>query len=43
MKNAFSGFNYNIFKAIGGALGILLFFVLPLPAILIFGNYPERI
>jgi glycosyltransferase involved in cell wall biosynthesis len=43
MKNIFSGFDYNFFKAIGGALGALLFFVLPLPVILIFGNYPERI
>ncbi|MEO6330754.1 MAG: glycosyltransferase family 2 protein [Ginsengibacter sp.] len=43
MKNVFSGFDYNIFKAIGGALGILLFFVLPLPVILIFGNFAERI
>lgn len=43
MKNVFSGFNYNVFKAVGGALGILLFFVLPLPLILIFGNFLERI
>ncbi|MEO8765467.1 MAG: glycosyltransferase family A protein [Ginsengibacter sp.] len=43
MKNTFSGFNYNIFKAIGAAIGILVFFVLPLPAILIFGGFPERI
>lgn len=43
MKNAFSGFNYTIYKAIAGALGLLLFFVLPLPVIVIFGNYPERI
>jgi glycosyltransferase involved in cell wall biosynthesis len=43
MKNVFSGFNYNVFKASGGTLGILLFFVFPLPVILIFGNFPERI
>ena len=43
MKNVFSGFNYNVFKAIGGGLGTLLFFVLPLPVILIFGNSSERI
>lgn len=43
MKNAFSGFNYNISKVGGGFLGTLIFFVLPLPVILIFGNYWERI
>jgi hypothetical protein len=43
MKNVFSGFNYNVLKAIGAALGILLFFVLPLPLILIFGNLSERV
>jgi glycosyltransferase involved in cell wall biosynthesis len=43
MKNVFSGFNYNIFKVIIAAIGVLLFFVLPLPLILIFGNSLERI
>jgi glycosyltransferase involved in cell wall biosynthesis len=43
MKNFFSGFDYNIFKAIGGTLGTLFFFVLPLPLLLIFGNDVERI
>lgn len=43
MKNAFSGFNYNLLKAAGGTLGTLLFFVLPLPLILIFGIQWERI
>jgi len=42
MKNVFSGFDYNFFKAMGGALGILVFFVLPLPVILVFGNFFER-
>lgn len=42
MKNAFSGFNYNILKAVGGALGTLLFFVLPLPVILLLGNKLQR-
>ncbi len=43
MKNLFSGFRYNIFLAAGGAIGTLLFFVLPLPVILLFGNNVERI
>lgn len=43
MKNIFSGFKYNVFLAAGGAIGTLLFFVLPLPVILIFGNNTERI
>ena len=43
MKNAFSGFNYNVAKVSGGVLGTLLFFVLPLPVILVAGTYPERI
>lgn len=43
MKNIFSGFRYNAFLAAGGALGLLIFFVLPLPVILIFGNDAERI
>lgn len=43
MKNVFSGFNYNAFKAAGAALGILVLFVLPVPLLLIFGNYAERI
>ncbi len=43
MKNVFSGFRYNIFLAAGGLLGTLLFFVLPLPLILILGNYAERL
>lgn len=38
MKNAFSGFNYNILMVVGGVLGVLLAFVLPLPLVLIFGN-----
>ncbi len=43
MKNAFSGFDYNLLKVIGGVLGTLLFFVLPLPLILIFGNTWQRV
>ncbi|MEP6585025.1 MAG: glycosyltransferase family 2 protein [Ginsengibacter sp.] len=43
MKNIFSGFRYNIFLAAGGALGTLLFFVLPIPLVLIFGNNTARI
>ncbi len=43
MKNAFSGFDYNIIKVIGGVVGTLLFFVLPLPLILIFGNTWQRV
>lgn len=38
MKNVFSGFDYNVFKAIGGALGTLVVFVLPLPVMLPSGN-----
>ena len=43
MKNIFSGFKYNVFLAAGGVMGTLLFFVLPLPVILILGNNTERI
>ncbi len=43
MKNVFSGFDYNIIKAIGGVIGTLLFFVFPLPLNLIFGNSLEKI
>ncbi|MDQ6762257.1 MAG: glycosyltransferase family 2 protein [Bacteroidota bacterium] len=43
MKNIFSGFKYNAFLAAGGAIGILLFFVLPLPLVLIFGNNTGKI
>jgi cellulose synthase/poly-beta-1,6-N-acetylglucosamine synthase-like glycosyltransferase len=43
MKNAFSGFDYSILKVIGGVVGTLLFFVLPLPLILIFGNTWQRV
>ncbi|MEJ7822134.1 MAG: glycosyltransferase family 2 protein, partial [Chitinophagaceae bacterium] len=42
MKNTFSGFDYNILKVIGGVAGTLLFFVFPLPVILIFGNSWQR-
>ncbi len=43
MKNAFSGFDYNVLKVIGGVIGMLSFFVLPLPLIIIFGNWWERL
>ncbi|MEO6290374.1 MAG: glycosyltransferase family 2 protein, partial [Ginsengibacter sp.] len=43
MKNIFSGFKYNAFLAAGGALGTLLFFVLPIPLVLVFGNTAARI
>ncbi len=43
MKNMFSGFNYNVLKVIGGVAGTLLFFVIPLPVIEIFGNTWERV
>ena len=43
MKNAFSGFDYNIFKAVGAAAGVFFFFVLPLPLMLIWGNLSGRI
>lgn len=43
MKNIFSGFKYNVFLAAGGAFGTLLFFVLPIPLVLIFGNNTARI
>jgi len=42
MKNAFSGFNYSLIRVIGGVLGVLMFFVLPLPLVLIFGDDNER-
>lgn len=43
MKNAFSGFDYNLLKLIGGVMGVLLVFVLPIPVILFFGNTPQKI
>ena len=43
MKNTFSGFDYNVLKVIGGVAGTLLFFVFPLPIILIFGNSWQRL
>jgi glycosyltransferase involved in cell wall biosynthesis len=42
MKNIFSGFEYNIFLAAGGFAGTLLFFVLPVPLLLIFGSLTEQ-
>jgi glycosyltransferase involved in cell wall biosynthesis len=42
MKNTFSGFDYNIIKVIGGVVGTLIFFVFPIPIILIFGNAEQR-
>lgn len=43
MKNAFSGFDYSLIKLIGGVIGVLLFFVLPVPVILFFGNTSQII
>ncbi len=43
MKNIYSGFKYNALLAAGGALGTLLFFVLPIPLVLVFGNNAARI
>ncbi|MEO6637587.1 MAG: glycosyltransferase family 2 protein [Ginsengibacter sp.] len=43
MKNIFSGFKYNVFLAAGGAVGTFVFFVLPMPLVLIFGNNTARI
>ena len=43
MKNIFSGFKYNVLLAAGGALGTLLFFVLPIPLVLIFGNNMAKV
>lgn len=43
MKNAFSGFNYSILRVVGGVLGVLLFFVLPIPLVLFFGKVYEQI
>lgn len=43
MKNAFSGFDYNLIKLIIGVLGVLLVFVLPFPVILLFGNMAQKI
>ena len=42
MKNTFSGFDYNILKVICGVIGTLIFFVLPMPVILFFGNFGQR-
>lgn len=42
MKNLYSGFKYNPLLAAAGALGTLLFFVLPGPVVLIFGNNVAR-
>ena len=43
MKNLYSGFKYNPLLAVAGLLGTLLFFVLPVPLVLIFGNYIAKI
>ncbi len=43
MKNAFSGFDYSLIKLIGGVMGVLLFFILPVPVILFFGNTSQII
>jgi glycosyltransferase involved in cell wall biosynthesis len=43
MKNIFSGFQYNIFLAAGGFAGMLLFFVFPIPLLLIFGSLREQL
>lgn len=43
MKNAFSGFHYSILKVIGGVIGVLLGYVLPLPLVLSFGASNERV
>ena len=43
MKNSFSGLDYSIMKMIGAVSGILVFFVLPIPGILIFGTNTERV
>ncbi len=43
MKNIFSGFKYNVVLAAGGVLGTLLFFVLPIPLVLLFGNNIARL
>lgn len=43
MKNAYSGFDYNLLKLIAGVLGVLLVFVLPVPVILFFGNTSQII
>ena len=43
MKNAFSGFDYNLIKVIAGVMGVLLVFVLPVPVILLMGNTPQKI
>ncbi|MEO6404395.1 MAG: glycosyltransferase family 2 protein [Ferruginibacter sp.] len=43
MKNIFSGFRYNVFLAAGGVIGTMLFFILPIPIVLIFGDIIDRI
>lgn len=43
MKNAFSGFDYNLIKVIAGVMGVLLVFILPIPVILFFGNTAQKI
>lgn len=43
MKNIFSGFKYNVFLAAGAFLGTLLFFVFPIPLLLILGGLSEHL
>lgn len=42
MKNAFSGFKYNIYYVLSGVAALLLLFVIPLPLIFLFGNTIEK-
>jgi cellulose synthase/poly-beta-1,6-N-acetylglucosamine synthase-like glycosyltransferase len=42
MKNSFAGFNYSVPMVLAAILGTFLFFVLPVPLLLIAGNGPEK-
>jgi cellulose synthase/poly-beta-1,6-N-acetylglucosamine synthase-like glycosyltransferase len=42
MKNSFAAADYNVFMCIGGVIWLLLFFVVPVPVLLLFGNTTER-
>ncbi|GGH81980.1 cellulose synthase/poly-beta-1,6-N-acetylglucosamine synthase-like glycosyltransferase [Filimonas zeae] len=43
MKNMFSAFGYNAWVAIANAFAVLAALVLPVPVLLIAGNWPEQI
>jgi glycosyltransferase involved in cell wall biosynthesis len=42
MKNTFAAFNYQLFNAVGAAIGAIVLFALPIPLGLLSGNLPTE-